>query len=61
MRISMHDIKKVYPFSSNGINAIVLCNSENKKVYISDHIENRDALFDLIASYLPQDETPDDA
>jgi hypothetical protein len=46
--IPIHAISKLYPFSNNGINAIVADAGIHGKVYISTHTENFDELIEYL-------------
>ena len=49
--VPLASIKRVYPFSHNGINAMVVDGGRDGKVYISTHTENYDSLVEQMAEW----------
>ncbi len=54
-RVPLEDIVGLAPFSSNGINAVVVESNTHGKIYISDHTECLDDLVVLLATYVPEE------
>ncbi|UHQ54974.1 MULTISPECIES: hypothetical protein [unclassified Microbulbifer] len=48
--IPLSEIKELYPFSNNGIEAVVASAGKHGKVYISTHTENLEDLIEFIES-----------
>ncbi len=49
--VPLTSIKRLYPFSDNGINAMVVDGGNDGSVYISTHTENYDELVDQMSKW----------
>jgi hypothetical protein len=54
-RIPLSDVTRIFPFHSNGINALVVQSRQHGQIYISDQTERLDELLRIMAGFLPAD------
>ena len=50
--VRLTSIKRIYPFSDNGINAMVIDGGSDGSVYISTHTENYDNLVEQMSEWV---------